>query len=224
MVLTVTKGDDIRFKAILKEDDLLADLSQSENIAAAITSRDGSTSYVQNLQLSSVDPEADWASSKIVVTFPKEESINLPTGGARLEVQVTRSGIKDTWYDDAVQVKAAVQPGESTLTITVTKNDDIRIEATLREFGSPADLSGASNISASIKKLDGTEVYVEDLDVDDLDPESDWAAGKVVIIFSQSETGTLPRGIVRLEIVVIRPGLQASWIFDGVDSRFGVLP
>lgn len=109
-MVTVTRSDDIRIILTLTENDAAADVSSASNIAAAVTSRDGKTSYVQNLDLDPNDPDADWANGVVVVTFAAADTGDLPNGGVRLEVQVTKSGLKNTWYADAIDSRIGVLP------------------------------------------------------------------------------------------------------------------
>jgi len=107
-MITVTRGDDIRIILTLTESEQVADVSSASNISAALTSRDGKQSYVQNLDLDANDPDADWANGVVVATFAAADTGDLPAGGVRLEVQVTKSGLKTTWYADSIDSRIGV--------------------------------------------------------------------------------------------------------------------
>ncbi len=110
MRITVNNGDDVRIITTLTEDGGAGkDVSAAGNISAALTSRDGKTTYCSNLALAIGDPDAAWATGVVVVTFAAADTGTLPTGGGiRLEVQVTLSTLKTTWFSDAIDSKNGV--------------------------------------------------------------------------------------------------------------------
>ena len=109
MRVTVTRSDDIRIIATLTKDGAVEDVSAASNISAALTTRDGQTSYVQNLALASGDVDANWALGVVVVTFAAAGTGTLPIGGGiRLEIQTTIAALKTTWFSDDIDSKNGV--------------------------------------------------------------------------------------------------------------------
>lgn len=102
MTVTITRNDDIRLSTTLKENGSAKNVSAATNITAAIVSTDGNTQYAQSAALSSGETGADWANGIVVVVIPAASTGTLPKGQVTLEIQVTLSSEKTTWYDDSI--------------------------------------------------------------------------------------------------------------------------
>ena len=93
--------DDATLFLTLEKDDATFNIDAGDVVEAALVSTDHETLLMAAVAQSNTSPGADWPNSLIAIKFSAAQTalITLPaTGAAKVEVQVTQAGEKESWF------------------------------------------------------------------------------------------------------------------------------
>jgi hypothetical protein len=95
-------GDDAKLYLTLQKEGATFNIDAGDTVEAALVSADHESMLMDEVAQSSATSGADWANSLIAIKFTaaQTELINKPSDEdvAKVAVQVTQSGKKETWF------------------------------------------------------------------------------------------------------------------------------
>lgn len=104
----VHTGDDWTPAITLTQNGSVYAVPSGATVRAAITDQDGLTVLAGPVTVLEATSGSDWPNGVIVPIFPAADTVNLPTGYARLEVEVEADGNVSTWSNARV---IKIEPG-----------------------------------------------------------------------------------------------------------------
>ena len=108
MSLSLVIGDDMAIPVTLTKDDATFSIDSCAEVKAAIVDIDRASILAGPVTLDCSAPGAEWAQSKVMVTFASADTADVTdTGAAYLEVQVNDGG-KLTWFTPIMLVNGLI--------------------------------------------------------------------------------------------------------------------